>query len=92
MTVWNHEIKAMRIFRSFVRAWKLVEAIQSSWDHEGMIVQGDEGFEPILEHFTLYPCNFALSPHLSDMISRFHTHFSSGCEISFQNLDSVQKS
>ena len=27
------------IFESFVRAWKHVEAIQLSWDHEGMIVQ-----------------------------------------------------
>ena len=46
---------------SFVRAWRLVEAIQSSWDHERMVVQEDEGFEAILEHFTLQSYDFAMN-------------------------------
>ena len=39
------------VSNSFLQAWKLVEEIQSSWDHEGMIAQEDGGFEPVLEHF-----------------------------------------
>ena len=30
-----------------------MEAIQSSWDHEGMIAQEDGGKEHILEYFAL---------------------------------------
>ena len=29
-----------------------------------MIVQEDRGFEPILEHFTLHQCDFALLSHV----------------------------
>ena len=38
-----------------------MEAIQSSWDHEGMIAQEDGGFEIVLEHFALQPCYFSLT-------------------------------
>ena len=52
------------VSRSFVRASKLVEAIQMSWDHEGMIAQEDGGFEPALKNFALNPCDFALHPQV----------------------------
>ena len=38
-----------------------MEAIQSSWDHEGMVAQEDEGFEAILEHFALQSYDFAMT-------------------------------
>ena len=61
-----------------------------------MITLEDGGFERVLEHFTLHPFDFALtsqlvrnfapSPNLSDLITRFHTSFSSECEIVLQSL------
>ena len=55
-----------------------MEAIQPSWDHEGMILQEDRGKEHILKHFALQQRDFSLtlqsvqnsapSPHLSGLI------------------------
>ena len=39
-----------------------MEAIQTSWDHEGMIAQEYGGFESVLEHFALHQDDFALPP------------------------------
>ena len=33
-----------------MQAWKSMEVIQWSWNHEGMIGQEDEGVEAILKH------------------------------------------
>ena len=46
-----------------------MEAIQSSWDNEGMIMQEDGGVEDILEHFTLQPCDFELAKILHHLLN-----------------------
>ena len=58
-----------------------MEAIQLSWDQEGMIVQEDRGIGLVLEDFALYPCDFALHlqavqnfislPRISYLVSDF---------------------
>ena len=66
-----------------------------------MIEQGDGEVESILEHFTLQPCDFALtlhsvqnfapSPQLSDLIQQFRIDLRCGCEISLRYLDMIRK-
>ena len=69
-----------------------MEAIQPSWDHEGMIMQEYGGIEAILKDFALTlqsVQNFTPSPHLSILNMLFRTDFHTRHEISHQHLDLV---
>ena len=54
---------------SLVRVWKLLEAIQTSWDVDSMIAQEDGSLRKNLEHFALPSTHFCIAPTSS---AKFH--------------------
>ena len=72
------------ILGSFVQVWKLLDAIQTSWELDYMITYENGGLKTILEHFAPIILIFALALFAS---AKFHIEAKSHahCPISHYN-------